>query len=68
MFARIYHNAIDNIADQVQVVRIGVLQEFEQVPGLATCRARMNIGNPDSPKVHFSRCVSFSAVYIRYRV
>ena len=47
--------AVDNVADQIQILRFCVLQEFKQQVGLAANRAQVNIGNPDSAVAEFAR-------------
>ncbi|MGF6656117.1 hypothetical protein OKW34_006707 [Paraburkholderia youngii] len=39
--------AVDDVADQVQVLRFVVAQEVEQITGLAAARAEMDIREPD---------------------
>ncbi|EHP44079.1 hypothetical protein OR16_05342 [Cupriavidus basilensis OR16] len=43
--------AIDDVADQVELVRFIVLEEIEQVIGLAARRAEVNVGQPDGAVV-----------------
>ena len=39
--------AVDDVADQIQAIRLGVFQEFEEKLGLAAARAKMDVGEPD---------------------
>src|SRR5581483_155813 len=39
--------AVDDVADEIEEVGLGVLEEIEEEAGLAAARAKMNVGDPD---------------------
>jgi hypothetical protein len=41
--------AIDDVADEIELVGLVVPQEIEEIVGLAAWRSQVNVGNPDRP-------------------
>jgi hypothetical protein len=60
--------AVDDVADQIEVIGFVVPQEIEQILRLATGRAEVNIGDPDAP-IALSRLLlqSFASFLITAR-
>ncbi|RMR96104.1 hypothetical protein ALP75_201735 [Pseudomonas syringae pv. actinidiae] len=46
--------AVDDVADQVHLVRLITLEKRRQVLGLAVARAQVNVGNPQGPHTLFA--------------
>src|SRR5262245_42621054 len=43
--------AVDDIADEVEIFRLGMLEKIEQQVRLRTARTEMNVGYPDGTEI-----------------